>query len=91
MHEIDEEFVYVLGGDLTSTLGGEEQTVESGGVVFVPPHTWMTLANRTDRPIRLLVGIFRGEAEACFRVLFSSESSDGAVAEAMSECGVRLR
>ena len=91
LHEIDEEFVYVLAGQLTSTLDGEERTVGPGGVLYVPPETWMALSNRTQKPVRLLVGIARGDAEECFRVLFSRDSSEEAVLEAMADCRVRLR
>lgn len=90
LHEIDEEFIYVLEGQLTSTLDGEERRMGPGGVVFVPPGTWMALENRTDRPARLLVGISRGDAEECFRVLFARDSTHAALAEAMSNCRVRM-
>lgn len=35
LHEIDEEVVYVLEGELTVILEGEEHTVDPGGTVFV--------------------------------------------------------
>lgn len=45
LHEIGEEVVYVLEGELTAILEGEEHAVGQGGTVFVPPGTWMALAN----------------------------------------------
>lgn len=63
LHEIDEEVVYVLEGELTVILEGEEHTVGPGGTAFVPPGTWMALANRTDTPVVAMAVIARGEVE----------------------------
>lgn len=92
LHEIDEEVVYVLEGELTVILEGEEHTVGPGGTVFIPPERWMALANRsTDAPVVFVGVISRGEAEECFRVLFSRDADEAARREAGALCRIRNR
>lgn len=91
LHEIDEEVVYVLEGELTVILEGEEHTVGVGGTAFVPPGTWMALANRTDAPVVTLGVIARSEVEECFRVLFSADADDAARREAVALCRITNR
>lgn len=88
LHEIDEEVVYVLHGELTATLEGQEHTVGPGGTVFVPPGTWMALGNRTETSVVVLGVLSRGEAEECFRVLFSTDADETARLEALELCGL---
>lgn len=78
LHEIDEEVLYVIEGTLTVTLAGEEHTVEPGGIVFVPPGTWIALANRSDSPTKVLGVLPRGELEECFRALYHIETGGAA-------------
>lgn len=86
LHEIDEEVVYVLHGELTVTLEGEEYTVGPGGTVFIPPGTWMAIANRTQTSAFVLGVLSRGELEECFRVLFSTDADETARGEALELC-----
>lgn len=89
LHEIDEELIYVLEGELTVTLDGEEHSVGPGGTVFVPPGAWMKLANRTDAPV-VAVGVLpRGELEECYRVFFSRDADEAARREANETCRLR--
>lgn len=91
LHEIDEEVVHVLEGELTAILEGEEQTVGPGGTVFVPPGTWMALANRTDRPVVVVGALPRGELERCYRVLFSRDADEADRREAVELCRIENR
>lgn len=89
LHEIDEEVVYVLEGELTAILEGEEHIVGPGGTVFVPPGRWMALANRTDEPVVLLGAISRGEVEECARVLISRDADEADRREAVELCKIK--
>lgn len=73
LHEIDEEILYVLEGEITATLGEETLTAGPGETIFVPAGTWMDLANQSDAPARVLLVIPRAEAETCFRLLHGIE------------------
>lgn len=90
LHETDEEIIYVLEGELRVTLGDQEYSAGPGATAFVPPGTWMALANPTDQRAVALVMIPRAEAEQCMRVLFSPDADDEARAEAVGDCGLRI-
>lgn len=70
LHEVDEEVLYVLEGEITLTLNGEVHTIGAGGTAFAPPGTWMKLENRSDAPARVLGILPRGELERCFRAIY---------------------
>ena len=91
LHEIDEEVVYVLHGELTATLGDEEYTAGPGSTVFIPPGTWMKLENRTETSAVALGVLSRGEVEECVRVLFSTDATDTARREARKLCRIEAR
>lgn len=91
LHEIDEEVVYVLHGELTAMLGDEEYTVGPGSTVFIPPGTWMNLENRTETLVVAIGVLPRGELEECYRVLFSSDAGDAARREARELCRIETR
>lgn len=63
----------------------------AGGTAFVPPGTWMALANRTDAPVVTMGVIARGEVEECYRVLFSKDADEAARREAGDLCRIRNR
>lgn len=73
LHEIDEEVLYVLEGEITLTLNDEVHTVGAGGTAFIPPGTWMKVENRSDAPARLLGILPRGDVERCFRAIYPAE------------------
>lgn len=89
LHEIDEEVLYVLSGEVTVTLHEKEYTAGQGGTVFVPPGTWMAIANRTDAPAVVLGVIARGEIEECFRAVFSPDADEAARREGLALCKMR--
>ncbi len=78
LHEIDEEVVYVLKGEITVTLNGKDQRVGPGGMAFIPPGTWMAISNRSTKPATVLGILPRGEVEECFRVLYEQQGSQAA-------------
>ena len=82
LHEIDEELLYVLDGEVTVTLDDQEHTVGPGGTVIVPPGTWMAIANRTESPAVVMGVLPRGELEEVFRVLLSEDADETALREA---------
>lgn len=90
LHEIDEEAFYVTEGELTVTLGDEVFTARPGAVVFAPPGTWMSIANRTESEASGLVLLSRGETEECFRVLFSADSDEAARRAAVVQCRLKF-
>lgn len=90
LHETDEETFYVTQGELTVTLGDEVFTAGPGAVVFAPPGTWMSLANRTESEASGLILLSRGETEECFRVLFSADSDDAARRAAVAQCRLQF-
>lgn len=89
LHEIDEEVLYVVSGEITVTLGGNEYTVAQGGMVFTPPGTWMAIANRTESPTVILGVLSRGELEECFRAMYSTDADERARHHALSLCRAR--
>lgn len=81
LHEIDEEILYVLEGEITAILGEQTMTAGAGETVFVPAGTWMELSNQSDATVRILLVIPRAEAETCFRLLHGIEVDDMTDAE----------
>jgi mannose-6-phosphate isomerase-like protein (cupin superfamily) len=53
-HEGEDDAFYVLEGDLTFTVDGEDVVAGPGTFVLVPPGVEHTFANRGDVPARLL-------------------------------------
>ena len=89
LHEIDEEVLYVFHGELTVTLEGQEYTAGPGGTIFVPPGTWMKIANHTNTSAFGLFILPRGEVEECFRVFLSEQADEAARREAVELCKIR--
>jgi mannose-6-phosphate isomerase-like protein (cupin superfamily) len=54
VHEDEDDAFYVLEGELTFTVGGEEVPAGPGTFVLVPPGLRHGFANRTDAPVRFL-------------------------------------
>lgn len=73
LHEVDEEVLYVLEGEITLTLDDEVHTVETGGTAFIPPGTWMKVENRSEAPARVLGILPRGDVERCFRAIYPAD------------------
>jgi quercetin dioxygenase-like cupin family protein len=75
LHEIDEEGVFVLEGEITVTLNGKEHNIGVGGMVFIPPGTWMAISNPSAKPATVLGILPRAELEECFRILYQQHGS----------------
>lgn len=75
LHEVDEEILYILDGEITLVLGDETHIVTTGGTAFIPPGTWMQVTNRSSKPARVLGVLGRGEVERCFRALYPAEGA----------------
>lgn len=69
LHEVDEEILYVLEGELTVVAGEKTMTAGPGETIFVAAKTWMELSNQSDVPARAVLFIPRAEAERCFRLV----------------------
>lgn len=70
LHEVDEEVLYVLEGEITLRLNDQVHTISAGGTAFIPPGTWMQLSNKSSHLARVLGVLSRGEVEKCFRALY---------------------
>ena len=75
LHDVDEEILYVLDGEITVVLGDDTHVVTAGGTAFIPPGTWMQVTNKSDKPARVLGVLGRGEVERCFRALYPAEGA----------------
>lgn len=55
-HEGEDEFIYILDGEVTLVLNGEEYQLEAGDCAGfrAGDREWRTFENRSDRPARLL-------------------------------------
>lgn len=93
LHEVDEEILYVLEGEISATLDEETLTAGPGETIFVPAGTWMNLANGSDAPARVVLVIPRAEAETCFRLLHGigvEDMTDTEKQEAFDLCKIRM-
>lgn len=54
VHESEDDSSYVLEGELTFTVSGEDLLAEAGTFVLVPPGLEHTFANRGDVEVRAL-------------------------------------
>jgi mannose-6-phosphate isomerase-like protein (cupin superfamily) len=53
-HAAEDDAFYILEGELTFTVEGEEVVAGPGTFVLVPPGVHHTFANRGDEPVRLV-------------------------------------
>ena len=53
-HQNEDDAFYVLDGEITFVLGGEETSAPAGTFVLVPPGVLHTFVNHTDAPVRML-------------------------------------
>ena len=89
LHEIDEEVLYVLSGEIAVTLDGKGHKVGPGGTGL---HSTGDVDGHCEShgcPRRRIGRLSRGEVEECFRVLFSRDSDEAARREALARCRIR--
>jgi quercetin dioxygenase-like cupin family protein len=65
-HENEDEFWYLIEGDLRFKLGSEVHTAPQGSFVFVPRGTPHNFQNVGDQPARILVMFTPGGMEVFF-------------------------
>jgi mannose-6-phosphate isomerase-like protein (cupin superfamily) len=53
-HDADDDAFYILEGELTFTVEGEDVVAGPGTFVLVPPHVQHSFANRGDDVVRLV-------------------------------------
>lgn len=93
LHEVDEEVLYVLDGEITLTLNDEVHTIGKGGTAFIPPGTWMKVENLSDEPANVLGILPRGDVERCFRALYMTDDYNKSESERQEDfafCRTRL-
>ena len=55
----DEEFKYVIEGEGTWSLNGNEQPLKAGDLMYTRPWDWHGIRNSSDKPLRFFVFKFR--------------------------------
>jgi quercetin dioxygenase-like cupin family protein len=68
-HSREDEYSYILEGQLAALLGEEEVVAETGTLVFKPRGQWHTFWNPGDTPTRVLELISPSGLEDLFREL----------------------
>ena len=53
-HSDEDDSFYILSGELTFEVEGEEVVAPAGTFVLLPPGVTHTFANRTSEPVRML-------------------------------------
>lgn len=90
LHEVDEEVLYVLEGEITLTLNEVTHKVSAGGTAFIPPGTWMQVVNTGATAAHILGILSRGELERCFRALYSPPEQETSERDAdLATCRMR--
>jgi quercetin dioxygenase-like cupin family protein len=77
LHANEDEFIYVLEGDLQFRLGADLHAAPSGAFVFIPRglhHTWRNVG---DGPARLLIGFTPSGMERFFELMAARGSRAG--------------
>lgn len=54
VHADEDDAFYILDGELTFVVEGEEIAAPAGTFVLVPPGVEHTFVNRTETPVRIL-------------------------------------
>jgi mannose-6-phosphate isomerase-like protein (cupin superfamily) len=91
-HSREDEYSYVLEGQVGAWLGGEEVFGEAGDLIFKPRGQWHTFWNAGDVPARILEIISPGGFEEAFREIhaFGEEMTPELMAEIAARYGVEV-
>jgi mannose-6-phosphate isomerase-like protein (cupin superfamily) len=91
-HTREDEYSYVLEGQLGALLGDQEVFAEAGDLVFKPHGQWHTFWNPGDTPTRVLELISPGGFEDLFRELgaLSGEPDLATLLELGARYGVKV-
>ena len=86
-HANEDEFSFILEGQVSAQFGDEEHMAEVGDLMFKPRGEWHTFWNASDRPARLLELIAPGGLEQVFRIIdTATEDTDLSGVIAASGC-----
>jgi mannose-6-phosphate isomerase-like protein (cupin superfamily) len=77
-HELDEEVLIVLVGEVTFLLNDSARVAPAGSVVYLPPRNWIAVENRGSAPARVMFAFPRGAVERCFQFIGRSEADSAA-------------
>ena len=86
-HHLEDEFTYVLAGQIGAVIDGVEVLADPGHLVFKPRNQWHTFWNAGDEPCRILEII----SPAGFERFFQELVDMGGVAQADAEAFAQLR
>lgn len=70
-HSREDEFSYIIEGEVGAILGGHEATARAGDLLFKPRGEWHTFWNAGDTPARVLEVISPAGLDDLFRSLDS--------------------
>ena len=73
-HTREDEYSFVLEGEVGASLGGEELVAGPGHLIFKPRGQWHTFWNAGDTPARILEVITPGGLEQAFRQMGEAET-----------------
>lgn len=75
-HHLEDEYTYVLTGQIGAVLEGHEVEAGPGDLLFKPRGQWHTFWNQYDEPATVLEFISPAGLEMFFRWLMDSEDPD---------------
>ena len=68
-HELDEEILIVQRGRVTVALNDSVYSAPSGSVIYLPPRSWISLANEDAETATVMFVFPRGAVERCFQFI----------------------
>jgi mannose-6-phosphate isomerase-like protein (cupin superfamily) len=90
-HSREDEYSYVLEGQMGALLGEDVVYAEVGELVFKPRNQWHTFWNATDQPCRILEIISPGGFEHCFDEMGSPDFDPQQLEELAARYGIELQ
>lgn len=75
-HHLEDEFTYVLAGQIGAVINGVEVLADPGHLVFKPRNQWHTFWNPGDEPARVLELISPAGLETFFRWIMDNPEPD---------------
>lgn len=76
VHTREDEFSFIIDGEVSYRLGDDEYVARTGDLVVKPRGQWHTFWNATDEPARVLEMITPGGLEAVFRAMGRGAAED---------------
>lgn len=88
-HSREDEYSFILEGEVGALLGDDVLTGRPGDLIFKPRNQWHTFWNAGDRPARLLEIISPAGFEEFFRELSDAGGVTGATPQTLAALGQR--